>query len=178
MPLRPALATIHPRGPAPREVRYVTCPHCGSAFDISRKAMSVRCPQCTQYLQFEDMLLRQRMEGELATMGHVALSPPSEMIGRLICGQFTNEGRFEGIAIVYGNIALHGDSLTTGQLTGRSIHITAGATFRGKIRITPNPKAAGKGKRISLGHSLRPISRKLGNTNRTGLNPSIMQLKS
>ncbi len=173
MPLRPALATIHPRGPNPREVRSVTCPYCGGAFEISRKAMSVRCPQCTQHLQFQDMMLRQRMEGELATMGHVNLSPPSEMIGRLVCGQFTNEGRFEGHAVVYGGITLRGDSLTTGELIGRSLTINPGATFRGRIKIDPNPQATGKNKHVSLSRTLRPITRKLGSHHSNALNRTI-----
>ena len=84
MPLRPALATIHPREPAPRSMRRVLCPHCGRAFEVSTRAMSVRCPACTRPLEFKDLTLRARMEGDVSTMGHVELTNHSEMIGRLV----------------------------------------------------------------------------------------------
>jgi cytoskeletal protein CcmA (bactofilin family) len=80
-------------------------------------------------------------------MGHVELSNPSEMIGRLVCGKFTNTGRFEGQAIVYGAIELAGNSITIGQLTGKSLLVHHGATTRAKANILPKPTlghAAGK----------------------------------
>jgi len=85
MPLKPALAAFHPKGPEPRAMRRVACPFCGHGFDISRKALSVRCPGCTRPLQFEDLALRGRVEGDVSTMGEVELTEPSEMIGRLVC---------------------------------------------------------------------------------------------
>ena len=109
--------------------------------------MSVRCPTCTRPLEFKDLNLRQRMEGDVSTMGHVQLSNPSEMIGRLICGRFTNTGRFEGQAVVYGEIELTANSLTIGELTGKSLNVHHGATARARVHILPKPSlgpAAGK----------------------------------
>ncbi len=109
--------------------------------------MSVRCPTCTRPLEFKDLTLRQRMEGDVSTMGHVQLSNPSEMIGRLVCGKFTNTGRFEGHAVVYGAIELGPDSLTVGELTGKSLRVHHGATARARANILPKPKLApGSGK--------------------------------
>ncbi len=102
--------------------------------------MSVRCPSCTRPLEFKDLTLRARMQGDVSTMGHVELSSPSEMIGRLVCGQFTNTGRFEGQAVVYGAIVLTGKSLTIGELTGKSLIIHHGATARAKANILPKPR--------------------------------------
>jgi cytoskeletal protein CcmA (bactofilin family) len=147
MPLRPALATIHPRRPEPRQLRRVLCPHCGRAFEVSTRAMSVRCPSCTRPLEFKDLTLRQRLDGDVSTMGHVELSDPSEMIGRLVCGRFTNTGRFEGQAVVYGAIELTGNSLTVGELTGKSLCVHHGATARAKANILPKPTLGqGEGK--------------------------------
>lgn len=101
--------------------------------------MSVRCPSCTRPLEFKDLTLRNRMEGDVSTMGHVELSNPSEMIGRLVCGRFTNAGRFEGQAVVYGQIMLSGGSHTIGELTGKSLSIQFGATARAKANIRPKP---------------------------------------
>lgn len=115
------------------------CPHCGRAFEVSTRAMSVRCPACTRPLEFKDLTLRQRMEGDVSTMGHVELSDPSEMIGRLVCGRFTNTGRFEGQAVVYGQITLTKGSLTVGEVTGKSLSIQFGATARVKANIRPKP---------------------------------------
>lgn len=102
--------------------------------------MSVRCPACTRPLEFKDLTLKQRLEGDVSTMGHVQLSHSSEMIGRLVCGGFTNTGRFQGNAVVYGPIELTSSSLTVGELTGKSLYIQRGATARAKAHIMPKPK--------------------------------------
>lgn len=142
MPLRPALKTIHPRMPQPRQVRSVCCPHCAKRFEVSARAMSARCPACTRPLEFNDLTLRTRLEGDVSTMGHVVLCEPSEMLGRLVCGQFTSGGRFEGRAVVYGAVALTEGSLTTGQITSRSLRIDWGATAHLHARV--NAKSAAK----------------------------------
>lgn len=101
--------------------------------------MSVRCPACTRPLEFKDLTLRQRLEGDVSTMGHVELSDQSEMIGRLVCGRFSSTGRFEGQAVVYGSIELVSKSMTIGELTGKSLTIHHGATARAKANIVPKP---------------------------------------
>ncbi len=101
--------------------------------------MSVRCPACTRPMEFKDLTLRARMEGDVSTMGHVELDNPSEMIGRLVCGRFTNTGRFDGQAVVYGEILLSQGSFTTGEITGKCLDIQQGATARARVNIRPKP---------------------------------------
>lgn len=149
MPLRPALAAIHPRGPVPREVRQVRCPGCGHGFHVPQSAFSARCPQCTRYLAFKDVTVRQRIEGDVSTMGHVCLQADSEMMGKLVCGQFTNEGRFEGQATIYGPAVLGGGSLTTGRITASSLRIINTATARLRIDIRPAPRMAAAASHIN-----------------------------
>ncbi len=164
MPLRPAINTIHPRGPQPAHLRRVSCPACGKSFEVSQRAVSVRCPACTSPLEFNDLVLRTRLEGDVSTMGHVALAEPSEMLGRLVCGQFTNAGRFEGRAVVYGQVVLTRESLTTGQLSGRSLRIDHGATTHIKAEIRPNPPAKVAGKTSSptpIGRLIQRPARRL-----------------
>lgn len=155
MPLKPALNTIHPRNPQPREVRRVSCPQCGQSFEISMKAMSVRCPGCTRPLEFKDLTIRQKLEGDISTMGHVGVDTTGEMLGRLVCGQLTNEGRFEGRAISFGTIHLVGQSLTTGDLTGRALFVARGATLRAHAAIGPKPKVSQQAQMLSY----RPLRR-------------------
>ena len=152
MPLRPALVAFHPRGPEPKSVRKVNCPHCGNGFEISKRALSIRCPQCTRPLQFSDLTLKQRVQGDVATMGHVQLDGHGEMNGRLVCGQLTITGSFEGQATVYGQIELVGQSLTTGQLVGKALRVSHGATLRCGVTICPQPKA-------DLGPALRRLQK-------------------
>jgi DNA-directed RNA polymerase subunit RPC12/RpoP len=159
MPLKPALSTIHPKTPQPREVRKVACPQCGQSFEISMKAMSVRCPGCTRPLEFKDLTIRQRLEGDIATMGHVGLDTDGEMVGRLVCGQLTNEGRLEGKTIVYGSVHLMGNSLTTGELTGRSLFVARGATLRVRAQIGPKQKVSQNARMLSY-RPLRRVSRR------------------
>jgi len=153
MPLKPAMAAFHPRKPDPRDKRQVTCPSCGRAFDISAKAMSIRCPGCTRPLQFADLDVKQRLAGEIATMGRVELHPSGEINGRLVCGEFAVAGSFQGDALVYGKLHLQPGSLTTGTLTARALNATRGATLRARLAISPNP--APRGRLATLAQSQR-----------------------
>lgn len=155
MPLKPALSTIHPRNPQPREVRKVGCPHCGHAFEISTRAMSVRCPGCTRPLEFKDLTLRQKLEGDIQTMGRVGVEGPGEMIGRLVCGTLTNEGRFEGQVICYGEIELLPHSLTTGEIAARALKVERGATLRARAQIGVKQKVSPTARLLSY----RPLRR-------------------
>jgi len=132
--------------------------------------MSVRCPTCTRPLEFKDLTLRQRLEGDVSTMGHVELSHPSEMIGRLVCGKFTNTGRFEGNAVVYGPIELAGNSFTTGELIGKSLTIQHGATARAKAHILPKPRL-GPGAGKLMDRPTRRLTPRIASVSPNGLRP-------
>jgi len=132
--------------------------------------MSVRCPTCTRPLEFKDLTLRQRLEGDVSTMGHVELSHPSEMIGRLVCGRFTNTGRFEGNAVVYGPIELAGNSFTTGELTGKSLNVQRGATARVSANILPKPRL-GPGSGKLLDRPTRRLTPRIAGIRPNGLRP-------
>lgn len=139
MPLRPALAAFNPKGPKPKMVRQVACPHCSCSFDISSKAMSIRCPQCTRPLAFEDLHLDSKVQGDVSTMGTVHLGGQGEMVGRLVCGQLDSAGRVDGKVVVYGKAELQAESLATGQLNARSFYAHRGATVRMSLKIGPKP---------------------------------------
>lgn len=142
MPLRPALAAFKPKGPAPKAVRSVSCPHCSYGFDISQKAMSIRCPQCTRPLAFEDLRLDSKVQGDVSTMGTVHLGGQGEMVGRLICGQLLSEGRVDGKIVVYGRAELQPNSLATGHLNARSFVAHYGCSVRMSVKIGPKPLAS------------------------------------
>lgn len=142
MPLRPALAAFNPKGPRPKAVRQVACPHCSCTFDISQKAMSIRCPQCTRPLAFEDLHLDSKVQGDVSTMGTVHLGGQGEMVGRLVCGQLQSAGRVDGNVVVYGKAELQSESLATGQLNARSFCAHRGATVRMSLKIGPKPLAS------------------------------------
>ena len=144
MPLRPALAAFHPKGPTPKAVRPVTCPHCSCGFDISQKAMSIRCPQCTRPLAFEDLHLDSKVQGDVSTMGTVHLGGQGEMIGRLVCGRLNSAGRVDGNIVVYGQVELQAQSLATGQLSARSFCAHQGSTVRMSLKIGPTQVVATK----------------------------------
>jgi len=155
-PIKPSLAPIHTRAPLPHAVRQVHCPHCGTQFEASAKAVSLRCPACTQPMKFEDLTLRRKLDGELSTMGHVNLSPPSEMSGKLTCGELTNEGRFTGVARVYGPAVLAEESHTVGQIEARTLQVLPGATLRGKVSISPKCSAPSKHHSLPLPERPKP----------------------
>ena len=98
-------------------------PQCGWDFEVSRLAIFARCPACTSSLAFTDLMLRYKVQGDFCAVGHISLHPPSEMVGRVVCGRFTKEGRFDGLAVVYGTIELLDQSLTTGELIGKSLRV-------------------------------------------------------
>ncbi len=155
MPLRPALAAFHPKGPKPKAVRTVRCPHCSAGFDISQKAMSIRCPRCTRPLAFEDLHLNSKVQGDVSTMGTVHLGQQGEMVGRLICGELDNAGRVDGKVIVYGRAELQPGSITTGQLSARSVLAQRGATVRLSAKIGPKPMVG----TVSSAITTRPLQR-------------------
>ena len=101
-------------------------------------AMSLRCPKCTQPVVLEDVTLEEQTEGRLSTMGHVEISQTSGMRGQVVCGQLTNDGRFEGSALVHGKIELGSASQTAGQLRGQSLVASPGARITGHARIGPD----------------------------------------
>ena len=155
MPLRPALAAFHPKGPRPKTVRSVNCPHCSCGFEISHKAMSMRCPQCTRPLAFEDLHLDSKVQGDVSTMGTVHLGGQGEMVGRLICGRLDSAGRVDGKIVVYGQAEIKADSLATGQLSARSFHAHKGATVRMSLKIGPKPVVSS----VTGAVTTRPVQR-------------------
>jgi hypothetical protein len=147
---------LHPRKPAPRDLRHVCCPHCEHKFEVSRRAISLRCPRCTQPLRFEDLVIRHRVKGDLTTMGQVNLAAASEMIGRLACGQLSSGGRFEGELSVFGDVELMPQSVTTGTVTARSLRVSQGAVVRIKADIRPKPPAPAELKPVVVKRAPKP----------------------
>jgi len=141
MPIKPSMLTLHPRKPKPREVRRINCPSCGHCFDVSRRAMSMRCPQCSRPFKLEDVIVKDEHVGELDTMGHVHLTEHSTMSGNLACGELTVDGRYEGAVEVHGQVELHKGAFLAGEVNARSLKVDRGATLRGHVRIGP-PKDA------------------------------------
>lgn len=172
MPLRPALAAFNPKGPKPKAVRQVACPHCSCIFDISQKAMSIRCPQCTRPLAFEDLHLDSKVQGDVSTMGTVHLGGQGEMVGRLVCGQLDSAGRVDGSIVVYGRAELQAQSLATGQLNARSFCAHRGATVRMSLKIGPKPLVAKTAGTVATG-ALRAAGRRIvgGMTNAERFRP-------
>ena len=134
-PIKPSMLTLHPRKPQPRALRRINCPSCGHCFDVSSRAMSMRCPKCTRPFKLEDVTVSEERVGELDTMGHVHLTANSTMSGNLACGQLTIDGRYDGEAEVHGQLELHKGASLTGQITARSLLIDEGATVQANVRI-------------------------------------------
>ena len=161
MPIRPALAAFSLRGPRPSELRRVSCPHCSHTFQLSFKAFSATCPACTRHLQFQDLDLTDRLKGDVATMGHVKVQAPSEVLGRVVCGKLSNEGRFDGQAIVYGEVELTAGSVTQGNITARSLSASVGANLVARVHITPNPKASPMTRELAERNAHHPVRQNL-----------------
>ena len=137
MPIRPALGFIHARKPRPSVVRPVRCPYCGHGFETSLRTMTIRCPRCTEHLAIEDKTVTRQTDSDLATVGYIRVMAASVLTGRIVCGHLVNAGRFNGTAIVHGPIELDPRSITTGQITARSIRTAPGAVLRAKMTIGP-----------------------------------------
>lgn len=120
----------------------MACPHCGHGFALSQRAFSATCPRCTRHLQFKDLELTDRLEGDLATMGHVNVQAPSQIVGRVVCGQLTHRGCFKGRAVVYGAAVIAAGSRTEANITARSLTVQRGSVMRGKVHITADLKAS------------------------------------
>jgi cytoskeletal protein CcmA (bactofilin family) len=138
-PLRPALGSFSLRRTRGGEMRELRCPYCSHRFQASRRAMSLRCPSCTNPLAFEDFSLNERLEGQLSTMGQVQLGPSCHLSGNLTCADLTISGRFEGRATVLGPLLLKADGKVTGQVAARSLVVERGGVLAAKAKIAPTP---------------------------------------
>ncbi len=136
-PLKPHTLATHPRKPQPRESRAVNCPKCDQAVQVSKRAVSLRCPRCGAPFKLEDVQIDQAHNRDVDTMGHVHLGRHSNLRGNLACGELTVDGRYEGDAEVHGKIELHSGAQVLGSLAAQSLTIEPGANFRGQVRIGP-----------------------------------------
>jgi len=128
--LKPSLTTQEFRPPQPLATRRVWCPVCGHVGHVSVRAISVRCASCTAPLQPGDLEVGESLRGDLTVLGHVTVRPQMAVVGRLVCGDLTNEGEIRGVARVGGRVDLRPGSRTTGQLVCQSLHIARGAKLR------------------------------------------------
>ncbi|QDU71951.1 polymer-forming cytoskeletal protein [Mucisphaera calidilacus] len=136
MPIKPpSLGFLTTRKPAPRSQRWVSCPTCGRGFEVSSRAISATCPTCTRHFVFDDVSIRKDTKRDVSTMGHVHVEPGSGMIGRVVCGSLTIEGRYDGDATVFGAALLVEDADCRGVVRARSLSVPAGTTFYGKAHI-------------------------------------------
>lgn len=129
------------------------------------RAMSVRCPHCTSPLRFEDFEIDSEIHRDVNTMGVVNITPTSQVVGNVSCGQLTVEGKYAGRAKVFGRILLTPNSVTRGELVGKSLTILWGASFRGKCMIgprfrtmSPPEKITEQKRRVSSHRPLRVLS--------------------
>lgn len=141
-PLRPSLLSLRPRRPEPSQLRSVTCPRCGRGFDISHKALTVRCPACTNPLRLDDLVMRQDHHGTVTTMGQVQILSHAALTGMIVCGKLASQGRFDGRAMVHGSVELQRESFTAGEIHARSLVVVLGANLRAKASIGPTPLKA------------------------------------
>ncbi|QQE11370.1 polymer-forming cytoskeletal protein [Planctomycetota bacterium] len=117
--------------------------------------------------------MRDRVEGDVSTMGHIELDQHGEMNGRLVCGALSSDGSFEGKAMVYGAITLHEHSLTTGSLVAKSLNVAQGATLRGNVSISPKPKISTTQHRLTSHRPLQKVQKRVTSTNQTTFKPLV-----
>ena len=121
-------------------MRRVHCPACGHRFEVSRRAIVLRCPQCTGPVRLEDYTLRDQQEVELSTMGDVHVIAGATINGSVICGRLLNDGTLDGQLNIAGELELTPQSVTSGHITACSLHVRPGATLRARMTISPMPK--------------------------------------
>lgn len=156
-PLRPSLLSLRPRRPQPTSLRSVSCPSCGRGFDISQKALTVRCPACTSPLRLDDLVMRHDHHGTVATMGQVQILSHTALSGMIVCGKLASHGRFDGQAMVHGSVELSRESFTAGEIHARSLVVVLGANLRVKASISPKPLTGGGAMVPSPVASHRPL---------------------
>lgn len=123
------------RPPQPQALRRVWCPECDHTFDVSARAMSLRCPHCAAGIEPADLELQASVQGDVKVIGHVTIPAEMEMRGRLLCVQLTSDGRFSGRARVGGRVCLRPGSETHGELAALSLDVECGARLRVRAAI-------------------------------------------
>lgn len=123
------------RPPQPAATRQVWCPQCEHVFDVSVRAMSVRCPTCAAAIEPGDLQLTASIHGDVKVIGQVLIPASMELRGRLLCVQLVSEGRFAGRARVGGRIELRPGSETHAELAAAGLRVERGARLRGRAAI-------------------------------------------
>jgi hypothetical protein len=123
------------RPPQPAATRQVWCPQCEHVFDVSIRAISLRCPCCAAALEPHDLELTASIHGDVKVIGQVVIPPTMELRGRLLCVQLVSEGRFQGQARVGGRIELRPGSQTQGELAAAGLRVERGARVHGRATI-------------------------------------------
>lgn len=137
-PIKPVFNLFHLRTPRPAKTRDVRCSNCSHHFEVSQRALAVRCPRCTHPVRLEDVTIRHEVQGDMHTLGNVRITPGSSVVGRLACSQLVNAGKLDGQITVTGGIELMENSNTTGELRGQSLRVFLGANLRAKANIAPS----------------------------------------
>lgn len=116
--------------PSPPDLRRVWCPHCDNRFAVSRRAMSVRCPKCTNAVPIGDLEMKSSIAGDVNVSGEVVVPEGMEIRGKLTCAQVTVRGRVTGRAHAGGSIELDRHGQVRGEIICRSLVMVRGSSVR------------------------------------------------
>jgi DNA-directed RNA polymerase subunit RPC12/RpoP len=116
------------------KAREVRCYHCGKAFEIAAKAMTVSCPGCFKPVLVEDIVVRNAQGNTtLQTCGRLVVQRRGRVVAKKICA---SEG-VEMLGILEANVQSEGAVRigATGRWSGNcrapALKVDAGANIMG-----------------------------------------------
>ena len=115
--------------------RQLACPHCGEMVEAALRAVTLRCRNCSQQLQFQDAVFSKPTVENVTTLGQVRINRKASLRGRVDCGSLLVQGSLDGSVQVRGEARIDAKASVSGTLTAKRFVVEPGGSFRGTLNI-------------------------------------------
>jgi hypothetical protein len=117
-----------------RPTRSIACPCCGHGFDVSERALSLRCPRCTTPLAIGDVCLRTGVcAAAIRAVGRVMIERAARFCGRhmVATAGLIVDGSIESEAWCGGTVRLGPAARWKGSCRAPALIVEEGAVIEG-----------------------------------------------
>lgn len=117
----------------------ITCIHCESVQEISRKALSVTCRSCGKSLRLEDVRIgKYEARRTLETCASLTIERKGQLVAdKVSCGSAVIRGKTKGTITSRGPVLVGPEAEIVGDIIAPTIAIPEGAILEGRYTIGP-----------------------------------------
>lgn len=117
----------------------VTCIHCETLQEISRRAVSVTCRNCGKSLKLEEVRIgKYEARRTLETCSSITIERKGQLIAeKIVCGSAIIRGKTKGTITSRGPVLIGPEAELIGDVVAPTIAIPEGAILEGRYTIGP-----------------------------------------